>query len=47
MQQAFSTVSLSLADWMECAIVASFVLWFRELKKLVLRKVKPEEPIWR
>jgi Ca2+-transporting ATPase len=36
-QQAFSTVPLSLADWLLCAVVASSVLWLRELSKLVVR----------
>lgn len=38
LQQAFSTVPLSLADWLLCAAVASSVLWLRELSKLVFRK---------
>jgi P-type Ca2+ transporter type 2C len=33
LQQAFSTVSLSFSDWLHCAVVASFVLWLRELSK--------------
>ncbi|MGH9939251.1 MAG: cation-translocating P-type ATPase [Blastocatellia bacterium] len=33
LQQAFSTVSLSLNDWLRCAGVASSVLWLRELSK--------------
>ena len=33
LQQAFSTVSLSLGDWLRCAAVASSVLWLRELNK--------------
>lgn len=37
LQQAFSTVPLSLADWLLCAGVASSVLWLRELSKLVVR----------
>jgi Ca2+-transporting ATPase len=36
LQQAFSTVSLSLEDWMFCTLVASTVLWLRELSKLAL-----------
>ncbi|HEU4509097.1 MAG TPA: cation-translocating P-type ATPase [Pyrinomonadaceae bacterium] len=35
LQLAFSTVSLSLSDWVYCAAVASSVLWLRELSKLV------------
>lgn len=38
MQQAFSTVSLGLGDWVECVIFASLVLWTRELSKLVSRR---------
>ena len=39
LQQAFSTVSLSLVDWLRCAAVASSVLWLRELSKLITRFV--------
>ena len=34
LQDAFSTVSLTIADWLQCAAVASSVLWLRELSKL-------------
>jgi P-type Ca2+ transporter type 2C len=37
LQEAFSTVSLSLGDWLCCAAVASSVLWLRELSKVVIR----------
>ncbi len=37
LQNAFSTVSLSLGDWLRCAAVASSVLWLRELGKLITR----------
>jgi P-type Ca2+ transporter type 2C len=37
LQAGFSTVDLSLADWLICAAVASSVLWLRELSKLVTR----------
>ena len=37
LQEAFSTVSLSLGDWLRCAAVASSVLWLRELSKVVIR----------
>jgi Ca2+-transporting ATPase len=37
LQEAFSTVSLSATDWMACAVVASSVLWLRELSKLMTR----------
>jgi Ca2+-transporting ATPase len=39
LQQAFSTVSLSLGDWLLCAAVASSVLWLRELSKVVTRAI--------
>ena len=38
LQQAFGTVALTGADWLRCAIVASSVLWVRELTKLVSRR---------
>jgi Ca2+-transporting ATPase len=37
LQQAFSTVSLSVADWLRCLAIASSVLWIRELTKIVTR----------
>ena len=37
LQQAFSTVSLDFADWVRCTMVASSVLWLRELSKVVTR----------
>lgn len=37
LQQAFSTVNLSLGDWLRCVAVASSVLWLRELSKFVMR----------
>lgn len=36
-QRAFSTVSLSLIDWVCCVAVASSVLWLRELSKIISR----------
>lgn len=39
LQEAFSTVQLSLSDWLGCAAVASSVLWLRELSKLAARAV--------
>jgi magnesium-transporting ATPase (P-type) len=38
MQQAFSTVRMSFADWMKCLLAASSVLWFRELHKALIRR---------
>ena len=40
LQKAFSTVSLSLDDWMLCTLAASSVLWLRELGKLAKRMVR-------
>lgn len=37
LQRAFSTVSLNFADWVRCTMVASSVLWLRELSKVVTR----------
>lgn len=37
LQHAFSTVSLSIGDWLYCAAVASSVLWLRELSKAMPR----------
>jgi Ca2+-transporting ATPase len=37
LQQAFATVSLSFGDWLRCAVVASSVLWLRELSKVITR----------
>ncbi len=36
LQKAFSTVPLSAGDWLRCLVVASSVLWVRELSKLLL-----------
>jgi Ca2+-transporting ATPase len=41
LQQAFSTTSLSLDDWLRCVAVASSVLWLRELSKLIARRARP------
>jgi Ca2+-transporting ATPase len=37
LQQAFSTVSLSLKDWLLCAAVGSSVLSLSELSKILIR----------
>jgi P-type Ca2+ transporter type 2C len=37
LQQAFSTTRLSASDWWRCTLVASSVLWLRELSKAVVR----------
>jgi P-type Ca2+ transporter type 2C len=43
LQEAFSTVSLSACDWLSCALVASSVLWLRELGKLVTRATSQDD----
>ena len=37
LQQAFSTVALTAGDWARCALVASSVLWLREIVKFMTR----------
>jgi len=37
LQKAFSTVALSAVDWLRCLVIASSVLWVRELHKLIFR----------
>jgi Ca2+-transporting ATPase len=37
LQRPFSTVGLSLGDWLRCAAVASSVLWLREISKAITR----------
>ena len=37
MQSAFGTVAIDAGDWLQCAAVASSVLWLREAWKLVAR----------
>ena len=44
LQNAFSTTSLSLNDWLRCIAVASSVLWLRELSKIVVRAMAAREP---
>ena len=39
LQKAFSTVSLSVTDWLFCAAVASSVLWLRELSKIATHRI--------
>lgn len=38
LQTAFSTVPLSISDWLLCLAIASTVLWGQELAKLVMRR---------
>ena len=40
LQQSFSTVALRWEDWLFCTLVASSVLWLRELSKLAKRMTK-------
>jgi Ca2+-transporting ATPase len=37
LQRAFSTVDLSLRDWLLCGAVASSVLWLKEMSKFLRR----------
>lgn len=37
LNQAFSTTPLTLNQWMTCFVMSSTVLWFSELRKLILR----------
>lgn len=39
LQQAFGTTGLSATDWFTCAVVASSVLWLRELSKWIARRL--------
>jgi P-type Ca2+ transporter type 2C len=38
MQRAFGTVALGPRDWLECAAMASVVLWVSEIKKAIRRR---------
>jgi Ca2+-transporting ATPase len=40
LQRAFGTVSLSGGDWLFCTVIASSVLWLREISKLVAWTVR-------
>jgi Ca2+-transporting ATPase len=40
LQRAVGTVSLSGVDWLFCTAVASSVLWFREISKLLARAIR-------
>jgi Ca2+-transporting ATPase len=37
LQRAFDTVPLRASDWLTCVLVASSVLWLRELSKVLRR----------
>ena len=43
LQSAFGTAGLTGTQWLVCVALASSVLWFDELRKLVLRR-RPEAP---
>jgi Ca2+-transporting ATPase len=38
LQRAFSTTDLTASDWLRCTIIASSVLWLREIEKLIRRR---------
>jgi len=40
LQRAFSTASLTASDWLRCTVIASSVLWLREIEKLVRRRLR-------
>jgi len=40
LQEAFSTVALSMRDWLTCAAAGSSVLWLSEVRKLVTRAIR-------
>jgi Ca2+-transporting ATPase len=42
-RRAFDTVALSAGDWVVCVLVASTVLWLRELSKLLARALRPSQ----
>jgi Ca2+-transporting ATPase len=44
LQRAFSTESLSASDWWRCVVVASTVLWVRELQKALMRTTRWRRP---
>ena len=41
LQVAFGTASLDLTHWAACVALASVVLWYDELRKIVLRRRRP------
>jgi P-type Ca2+ transporter type 2C len=44
LQSAFDTVPLRASDWLTCVLVASSVIWLRELSKLVWNMFHPAVP---
>ena len=49
LQRAFSTETLTAFDWLRCTLVASSVLWLREIQKALraLRTAKSARPFGR
>jgi magnesium-transporting ATPase (P-type) len=45
LNEAFSTVPLSLTEWLACLAIASLVLWAEEAKKLVIRARERPGPV--
>jgi Ca2+-transporting ATPase len=45
LQRAFSTADLTPSDWFYCAVVASSVLWVRELSKLFTRRASAGQEV--
>jgi Ca2+-transporting ATPase len=45
LQKPFSTVGLSLGDWLLCAAAGSSVLWLRELSKIFVRARDRRSPL--
>ena len=43
LQDAFSTMSLSVSGWLCCVVVASSVPWLRELSKVITRATAKED----
>jgi calcium-translocating P-type ATPase len=41
LREAFSTTSLSPTEWLICGALASTVLWADEIRKLLLRRLRP------
>ena len=42
MQSLFDTTSISGSQWLICIAVASTVLWFEEIRKIIVRKTRKE-----
>lgn len=44
LQVAFGTTSMNLMHWAACIGLASVVLWYHELRKVVLRRIQRDRP---